>query len=430
MPDNPLAGLYPQPQVSKPLDPFQAIQAAGAVQAFQRNQLELGARKAIGDEYRNALSPEGLDVGKLLSGVKSNPAAAYGLPEATTHILGQQGTQFNNLAAQNRAVMDFIGSMAADPTLTKEKLYNEVATFGRAHHLPGNVMGPWLMGIPSDTAGVRNHVRTLANASRGAAGSAETVPFTDPATGQTINAPKGATMFAGGAGIPGALPAGLPAGGEESARTMQGDLTRARNFGQDIFPLHQALDAANDLKAKYGEGYFAPGAKARNEFQSMIYGFSPQLSRVLHIDPEKLRDFAKADKYMTQAMQSRASAFGSHTDSALATAVSGNPNVNVNDLTVDDVLKSTIALRRAEHAQTLSASKGGGPGYTQAAASWPAQNDVRAFALDLMSPEARAKLLGSIKKGTPEWRRFNNSLRSAYDSGIMSRPGGSNAAQP
>jgi hypothetical protein len=326
--------------------------------------------------------------------------------------------------------MDFIGSMAADPTLTKEKLYNEVATFGRAHHLPGNVMGPWLMGIPSDTAGVRNHVRTLANASRGAAGSAETVPFTDPATGQTINAPKGATMFAGGAGIPGALPAGLPAGGAQSAEAMQGDLLRARRFGEEVFPLHQALDAAENLKAKYGAGYFGPGSKGRQEFESYFYGIAPTLSRWVGVDPEKLREYAKADKYMTQAMQSRAANFGSHTDSALATAISGNPNVSVNDLAVEDVLKSSIALRRAEHAQTLSASKGGGPGYTQAAASWPAQNDVRAFALDLMSPEARAKLLGSIKKGTPEWRRFNNSLRSAYDSGIMSRPGGSNAAQP
>jgi hypothetical protein len=122
-------------------------------------------------------------------------------------------------------------------------------------------------------------------------------------------------------------------------------------------------------------------------------------------------------------VQNRASGFGVHTDQGLATTISGSPNVSVNDLAVKDVIKSAMALRQAEHAQTLTASKAGAPNYSAAAAAWPAQHDVRAFLLDKLDPDARAKLLGSLKKGTPEYEKFNRTLREAYEYGLMQRPG-------
>jgi hypothetical protein len=423
-----LSALYPQPPApTKPIDPFQIIGALGALNANQRFQAEFGAQKAIGEEYRNALTPDGrLDVPRLVTGLKTNPATGIGLPEATSRMIGQQGGQFENFAKMNSVITNGIGALAADPTLTKEKLADWATTTARTTGMPGAVVAPWLLSLPDDPRKLRDAVRTLSRTSIGAAGTAETIPYVDQNTGRTLNVPKGAAISASAGGIPGAVPASLPAGGEKSAGVMQEDLGRARNFGQDIFPMQQALDAANKLKEKYGEGYFAPGSKGRQEFQSYFYGISPTVARWLGGDPEKLKEYAKADKYLTQAMQTRASNFGTHTDQALATAISGSPNVGVNDLAVEDVLKSSIALRRAEHAQTLSASQAGGPNYTGAAARWPAQHDIRAFAVDLMTPEARAKLLGSFRKGSPEWVKFNNSLREAYESGVMARPGKSN----
>jgi hypothetical protein len=150
---------------------------------------------------------------------------------------------------------------------------------------------------------------------------------------------------------------------------------------------------------------------------------SPTIARWAGIDPNELKDYAKADKYLTQAVQTRAAGFGAHTDQQLATTISGSPNVHINDLAVDDVLKAMIATRRAEQAQTMEARKAGPIGYSDAAGSWSARNDIRAFSLDQLTPEGRAKLLGSLKKGTPEWTRFNNSLRSAYENGLMTPPG-------
>jgi hypothetical protein len=239
--------------------------------------------------------------------------------------------------------------------------------------------------------------------------------------------PPGVVMQPGG--VP-AMPAGLAPGGAESAQEMRGDLSRQANFGQEMAPWQEALKAANDLRTKYGEGYFGPGSKGRQDFESYFYSLAPQVAQWAGVDPEKLRDYAKADKYLTQGVQSRAAGFGAHTDQQLATTISGSPNVHVNDLAVDDVIKTAMSLRRAEYAQVQQSKKAGGPGYTEAKADWASKNDVRAFSLDLLSPEARAKLLGSLKKGTPEYERFNNSLQAAYESGVMDRPSATTTVAP
>jgi len=202
---------------------------------------------------------------------------------------------------------------------------------------------------------------------------------------------------------------------------MQHDLARARGFGQEMLPWKEALDAVNDFESKGGK--FGPGAEARQDVQAFVQALSPKLASALGIDPKELADFAKAKKYLAQGLQTRAAGFGTGTADHLATAAAGTPNVHVTDLALPDLIKMNMAARRAEQAQTMDARKAGPMGYSDAAGSWSSKNDIRAFALDQLSPEARTKLLGSLKKGTPEYTRFNNSLRSAYEHGLMTPPG-------
>jgi hypothetical protein len=210
---------------------------------------------------------------------------------------------------------------------------------------------------------------------------------------------------------------GLPLGADKSSEIMQGDLARAKNFGQEIFPWQQALQKLQAL----GPGGTAPGSAGRQAMESYVYGLSPTIARWAGIDPEKIRNYAEADKYLTQATQQRAAGFGAHTDMQLATTISGSPNVHINDLSNVDVTKAAIALRRMEQVQTLEAAKVGGPGYTAEAARLAPNLDPRAFLIDQMDPQQVDKLKSSLTGS--DKAKFNASLGMAYRDGVIKRPG-------
>jgi hypothetical protein len=111
-----------------------------------------------------------------------------------------------------------------------------------------------------------------------------------------------------------------------------------------------------------------------------------------------------------------------HTDQGLATTLSGNPGVHINDLAADEVAKAAIAVRKAEHAQHLFAAEGGRINYADKATEWATNRDVRAYLLDKMPSKDRARLMESLKPGSPDRKRFNDTLREAYDFGLMTRP--------
>lgn len=233
--------------------------------------------------------------------------------------------------------------------------------------------------------------------------------------------PSGATASIpiAAANVGGAVPTGLPLGADTSTTTMQADLARARNFSSDLFPWTQALSTMERLQSQ-GET-FGPGSKGRQEVESFAYTLAPQIARWAGVDPNKIGDYAEVEKYLTQGLQQRASSFGTHTDMQLATAASGSPNVHITDLAGIPLIKATIALRRMEQAQTLENAKLGGPNYTANTAAWSANQDPRAYMIDMMSPDQIKQLQSSLKGA--DRARFNNSLRAAIASGVVTPPG-------
>lgn len=403
--------LYPQYQPPKPLDPFQAIGALGSVLQFQRNKMQLDADKAIGDEYRNALTPNGVDFEKFYTGVKSNPNAAFGLRGATTDALSQQTTQFNNLAAQNHALFDFIGSKLNQPGYNKNQMFHDIVTFGRAHNMPGGVLAPWAIHAPEGGKQFQDYVGGMVNAARGAGASAETVPVTNP-DGSITNVPKGALVHAGGTA--GAFPGSPALGSGESAGDYQAGNRRAANFKNDIFPLEKALDLAKKL----GPGGMAPGSKGRQEFESYVYGLAPSLLPAGVQD--KIKNYAELEKYLVQNTQQRAQGLGPHTNEGLAVATTGSPNVHINDLAGVDLIKAQIMLRRMEHAQHFEAAKAGPVNYSAVKGGIAAAQEPSAYGIDMMEPDRLEKLKKTLKG--PARDRFNASLRSAIESGTVVKP--------
>ena len=236
----------------------------------------------------------------------------------------------------------------------------------------------------------------------------------DPLTGAARQEPvtAGNLRSAGGA-----TPIALPPGSQESATAMQSDLIRAGNYSTEIFPLRQAFDKIKEL----GPGGTAPGSKGRQEFESFVYGLAPQLSQYLGVDASKIKNYAELEKYLTQAMQVRANNFGPHTNEGLATATTGSPNVHINDLAGQDLIQAAIGLRRMEQAQIIQASKAGPASYTNQKALFAAQQDPRAYQIDMMTPDQIKSLQKSLKGA--DRAKFNTSLRSAIDSGVISQPG-------
>ena len=104
MPDaGSVSSLYPQPpaaQTSLGSNPLALIPLIGQLNQNAQFQKEFAAKQAIGGAYRNALQPDGtLDQGALAKGLQ-NPDAAYGLPEAMTHVIAQRGGDISNVTAQ------------------------------------------------------------------------------------------------------------------------------------------------------------------------------------------------------------------------------------------------------------------------------------------------------------------------------------------
>ena len=136
---------------------------------------------------------------------------------------------------------------------------------------------------------------------------------------------------------------------------------------------------------------------------------------------DKIKDYADLQKYLTNAMQQRANNLGPHTNEGLSTMATGSPNVNINDMSVDELIKANIGLRRAEQAQILDSAKAGPVNYTTQKANIAGRQDISAFGIDMMSPGQISSLQKTLK-GTAR-ANFNKSLQSAISNGLITPPG-------
>lgn len=443
MADN-INALYPQPQTPQPGlmtgDPSRLIGMVGQMQQIQ-------GRNAMGEAWRNALQPDGsIDHATLMKGAANAGVMA---PDAVTAALAQrqqdqqyQAAQFEQGVKQNNYAMSLFGSYADKPTVTNEDIHNLTTNIARNFpKMPISAINNWSRSLLAmDPVKRKETIGMMRNAAMGP--EAQTTPDTgapQAGTGAPVSINRGQAALersgiggAPGAGtgapapMPGQGPApvaqrgivGLPPGSDKSSTEMQNDLIHAGNWGQEMLPLNQALDAANRLKTKYGTGYFAPGSEGRQEFQSFWYGVSPKFAQFLGVDPAKLQDYAEAKKYLTQATASRVGGFGAGTEAQLKTAAGGSPSVNINDMAVDGVLKMMIAARRMEHVQTLQSAQQGGPKYTDNKAKWSTKQDPRVYMIDLMPPDEIRKLDKSLKGKDRE--KFNSSLAAAVETGVIS----------
>lgn len=218
----------------------------------------------------------------------------------------------------------------------------------------------------------------------------------------------------GGPGVVTSLPAGAVAAqeavGSASGAQYANDLAQASAYQQNVLPLAKAIPALEAL----GTSGTGPGREQVNQIFSFL-----QSMGVPGIDPQGIKDFDEAKKYLVQFVNTNGN---SGTNEKLAASFAGNPSVEISNAAAIDVAKTALALTRMQNAQVRAFQESGLPAdkYSQAVSAWNAEQDPRAFGVDLMTPEARASLINSLKGD--ERARFAASLRTAMQLGLVAPP--------
>jgi len=168
-----------------------------------------------------------------------------------------------------------------------------------------------------------------------------------------------------------------------------------------------------------------------NQIKSAIITWLPNADKKL-ID--EVGTFEQTRKYLTQIARSSGA---TGTNDQLAAAFEANPSIKMSNAATENVLKSVIALRKMQHAQTLLFGQQGLP--ESQYSKWIASNqnvlDPRAFGFDIMDNNAKSKLMEGMatkdrsgnwiaKKGKEkEFQKFEQSLSFANDAGLIEPPG-------
>jgi hypothetical protein len=202
----------------------------------------------------------------------------------------------------------------------------------------------------------------------------------------------------------------------QSGKDYATDLRRATNFKADLYPAERALELVKEL----GPQGVGPGTEALNGIKSAMVTWLP------NVDPKIIQgvsNFEEARKYLVQTARTSGN---TGTNDQLAASFEANPSVKLSQATTENVLKSVIALKKLDAAQTLLFRQTGlqPDQYTK----WRSANqnvlDPRAFGFDMMDNNAKKALVEQLKKDPKAYKKFEDSLTFAHNSELIEPPPG------
>lgn len=247
----------------------------------------------------------------------------------------------------------------------------------------------------------------------------------NPLTGAPAGNP--ANPLTGGAPVPLAQPAGRPTAmpGIPSATPQQQTMFTAStqqyqdakandaNYTANQLPLQKSLELLPNTPL------FGKGAEIPTTIAQVFNTFG------IPIGSDQSKNASELDKYLTQI--GRSSGAAPNSDAQLLAAFSANPNMSTDKAAAQDVIKTMLALQRMQHAAVTSAQQQGmdasPQNYSTYASKWGAQQDPRAYGVDLMTPEAKVALLKQLSADPAAKAKFVNSLRTAAQVGVLGQPG-------
>ena len=197
-------------------------------------------------------------------------------------------------------------------------------------------------------------------------------------------------------------------GGKDYASALQ----RAGNIQTDLQPDLAVLDI---VKGK-APGDFGPGTDSLNQLKKVAVSWLPNVEAKLIEDS---KDYDTVKKYLVQGARA---AGNTGTNDQLAAAFEANPNTTMNTATIESIVKTRVALKKMEAAQALLFGQQNLP--ESEFSIWKAKNqnvlDPRAFGWDMMSDEARRKLISKLSP--KEYQRLETSIQFANDANLIEPP--------
>jgi hypothetical protein len=197
----------------------------------------------------------------------------------------------------------------------------------------------------------------------------------------------------------------------QSGKDFAQALSRAGNIQNELQPDLAVLNIIKDKKP----GDFGPGTDGLNQLKKIAVTWLP------NVDPKTINDSSDYDTVKKYLVQGARSAGNTATNDQLAAAFEANPNTTMNTATIENIVKSRVALKKMEAAQALLADKEGVK--AENFSKWKAKNqnvlDPRAFGFDIMSAEAQQKLLNNLKKDPELLKKFKYSLQFAADANLI-----------
>ena len=198
---------------------------------------------------------------------------------------------------------------------------------------------------------------------------------------------------------------------EDSTNQFNTDRATASQWAQRITPLTKLNDLfETDVLTGKGSDMVSDLAKVASTFGIPLEGAADQANYVSQIE-----------KYASQL--ARNSGAAANTDNQLAVAITANPSASMDKMAAKDVTKVLLGLERLQQGKFLAAERMGiePKDYANFAAQWGSSVDPNAFAFDLMTPEAKKKLVDGMSD--KEFAKFQQSLSTAVDLGLVNPPG-------
>lgn len=196
-----------------------------------------------------------------------------------------------------------------------------------------------------------------------------------------------------------------------SGTQMAKDREIAAGYQERVYPLKQVIKGLDEL----GTTGTGPGTAPRHALVNFAVS-----NGVLSKDTARAVAAAKADetnKYMVQYVNNNGNL---STNDKLASAIAGSPNMTISNSAAGVVARAALAIEHMNQAAIMEAQTYPAKDYELGKAKIKNNLDPRAFAVDTMSPEARAKLRQSMPDGSPELQRFRDSMKLALRHKLIS----------
>lgn len=265
-----------------------------------------------------------------------------------------------------------------------------------------------------------------------AGGSAASVPLTQSPESAATPVPVGVSDAASGYQpqiatkgylaqhpMTGPVASGPPIGAEAGAQAaQQASAQQLQTARADVAASQGRILGLQNAQKALSNTTTGPGTEQLNTIKSFLNTNAPGFAAAVGIDPNQIKSYDEANKYLTQYTLNRANSLGPLTGDKLSAAIAGSPNTHINQLAAGDLLKVNIALERMQQAGTLAFNKTGQPpgNYSQFISNWSHSVDPRAFMLDQLTGAERAALNKTLS--STEKVQLNNGYTAAASNGI------------